>query len=304
MKHLLAILLLTMLGSVDPTKIARINEYKEAAKEAFLASDYNTAIEKYKHLVYTEEVEDAAVLLNLAHAYYKAGQKDSAKPLYEQLSRNNDNMVKSAAYHQLGMMAVEGEKPDLERSIFSFKEALKADPTNEVTRQNYEIVKKMKEEQDQQQQNQQNQDDQNKDEKGDQDEQNKEQENKENSDQDKENEDSDESKEKEESEKENKEQESDKSDDEKDAEEKENQDQEGKESESEKEQQPEQSEEEKAEEEKQQRMQQKQQRMEEIQMSEDQAKMILEALKNKEQQYYQQLKRKSKKPQNSDRPDW
>ena len=46
-------------------------------------------------------------------------------------------------------------------------------------------------------------------------------------------------------------------------------------------------------------------RLEEMEMSPEKAKMILEAMKSNEVQYLQQKKRKqSKRPNNSDRPDW
>ena len=45
-------------------------------------------------------------------------------------------------------------------------------------------------------------------------------------------------------------------------------------------------------------------KLEEMKISEEKAKMILEALKNKEIQYYQQNKRKPTKRKDPKKPDW
>ena len=45
-------------------------------------------------------------------------------------------------------------------------------------------------------------------------------------------------------------------------------------------------------------------KLEEMNISEEKARMILEAMKNKEIQYKQQNKRKAKKPKKSGKPDW
>ncbi|MFC2125507.1 hypothetical protein ACFLU5_11915 [Bacteroidota bacterium] len=44
--------------------------------------------------------------------------------------------------------------------------------------------------------------------------------------------------------------------------------------------------------------------MEEMQISEEKARMILEAMKNNEVQYLQQMQRKSKEKPDNSKPDW
>jgi len=46
------------------------------------------------------------------------------------------------------------------------------------------------------------------------------------------------------------------------------------------------------------------QKLEEMNISEEKAQMILEALRNKESQYFQQLRKKATKKQDSGKPDW
>ena len=45
-------------------------------------------------------------------------------------------------------------------------------------------------------------------------------------------------------------------------------------------------------------------KLQEMNMSEEKARMILEAMKNSEMQYLQQVKRRPTKPRDSNRPDW
>merc|ERR1712000_67701 len=84
------------------------------------------------------------------------GDTSNAMLKYQAAASNNNNKIKSIAYQQLGVMA---DKPEtLNESLQYLKSALKADPSNEEARFNYELVKKKLEKQKEQQQDQQNQD--------------------------------------------------------------------------------------------------------------------------------------------------
>lgn len=266
MKYLVLALLFI---APDPREISRVNNLKEEAGEAFNAGDFEAAISKYSTLYDTLGVDEPEIGLNLAHSYYALGDSSNAKAYYQKVTTGNDTGLNSIAYQQLGVMA---KAPStLQQSLAYFKSALKADPTNEEARYNYEVVKKLLEEQQKQNQDQQKDD------------QNKEQENKDQQKEDQKNQEGEKSKEEQESEK----QEGEKSEEEQ----KEQKEQDGEESEQE------------------QQDQQNQEmntrkKLEEMNISEEKAQMILEAMKNNEIQYIQQQKRKATKRPDSGKPDW
>lgn len=139
------LILLAALG-IDPRVIARINAAKAEAKKAFLANDYTTAITKYRYLVDSLGVKEDEVLMNLAHSYFNLNDTTNALTSYQKLltGPNTDKMLRSNAYQQLGV--INNRQGKLEEALTNFKEALKADPTNEDARYDYEMVKKKLEE--------------------------------------------------------------------------------------------------------------------------------------------------------------
>ena len=139
----------------DPKEIAKINSLKREAEEAFLAKDYELAISKYTLLHDSLGVDDAALQLNLAHAHYHLGDTAGAKLNYGKLVGSDNKQMKSIALQQLGVMSKDAKK--LEEALQQLKSAIKADPSNQEAIYNYEVVKKLLEEQKQQEQQQQDQ---------------------------------------------------------------------------------------------------------------------------------------------------
>jgi len=275
------LLLALVLFGTGPKEIAKINRLKKEAQEAFERLDFETAAARYTYLKDSIGLEDPEIALNLAHSYYQLADTASAKDIYGELSMRAPAKAKSIALQQLGVMA---KSPNtLEQSLQYLKSSLKADPTNKDARYDYEVVKKLIE---QQKENQQNQD-QNKDN------QDQEQEQEEKENQDQQNQDQQQNQENgEQQEQEQQEQQPQESEEQQEGEEQkpeEQKPQEGEESEEEKQQSQEQSVKDK---------------LEEMNISEEKARMILEALRNNEIQYIQQQKRKAKKRPDSGRPDW
>ena len=297
----LFVLLLATNPLGDFTKIARVNSIKEEARVAYLNADYKSAIEKYHYLIDTLSISNDRILLNLAHAYFKEQDSSSAFSSYVNLLDSEDKITQSIAYQQIGVisgragiqMRDEKGKKAIEQALNHFKNALKSDPYNEDARYNYELLKrllekikeeekKQKEKEKEKNQNQENQDQQNKDNKN----EDQEKQDQEKQDQEKESDNKNESDEKQDdSKKENEE----KSDEEKDAEEQKqneenenNKDEESKESDN-----PSFSD-----------------KLKDMNLSEEKAKMLLEAMKNSEKQYLQQIKRKPTKPKTKGKPDW
>ncbi|MEM9340662.1 MAG: hypothetical protein AAGA66_18155, partial [Bacteroidota bacterium] len=273
--------------SKDPRDVAKINELKREAERAFLDGSHQIALDKYVLLRDSLGVDEDEIKLNIAHAQYQLDDTASAKSSYSRLSTSTNKQLQSIAYQQLGVMSKENGKLDV--ALQQLKSAIKADPTNQEARYNYEVVKKLLEEQenqDQQNQDQENQDQENQDQEEQQ--ENEDQENQENQ----ENQEDQESQGDQENE-ENQEQEGEQQEngEEKEGEEQENQEQqageEGEEEEQEKTQE-----------------QMTQEKLEEMNISEEKAKMILEAMKNNEIQYLQQQRRKATERPPSDKPDW
>jgi len=277
MKYLFLFLLII---STDPIEIARVNAIKREAEKAFLNKDFTTAIEKYKILKDSFLIDDDKINLNMGHAYTQINDTANARSSYSEASMSTDPKAKSIAYQQLGVLSKNPQT--YKESLQYLKSALKADPSNSDARYDYEVVKKLLDQQQKQQQNQddQNKKDQNKEEQEQNEEQNQDQQNQEN----KENQ-------------ENKDQQN-------EQDQQDQQNQEEKENEESKEQK-EQSEEQKSEEQKkkEQEMATKK-KLEEMNISEEKAKMILEAMRNAEIQYLQQQKRKATEKPKSGKPDW
>jgi tetratricopeptide (TPR) repeat protein len=283
MKVLILILLALI---IDPGKIGKINSLKSEAKEAYKKGDFKTAISKYRNLVDSLGVNEDEVRLNLANAYFQAGDTVSTAMAYQPLTQSKDATIQSIAHQQLGVLSNRQNK--YEEALASFKQALKANPANEDARYNYEMVKKKLEEQkkkeEEQKKNDPNKDEKNKDQKD---------QNKDQKDQKQDQKDKQDKQDKEKQDQQNKDQKDQKEQEKK---EKDKQEKEGKE---------------KKEKEDQQENKEKKEtppsisdKLKQMEMSEEKAQMILEAMKNQEIQYLQQNKRKATKPKDKGKPDW
>lgn len=276
------VILLLTLVLTDPIKIRKINSAKAEAKDAFQAGDYAKAVSKYRYLVDSLGVNEDEVLLNLAHAYYLQKDTAHAMPGYQSLQSSTKASIASKANLHVGLMA--NQRGKAEEALALFKQAVKADPTNEEARYNYEMLKKKLDEQKKKEEEQQKKDQQNKDQDQKQDQQNKDQQKQE-------------QQQKEQQEKEKKEQE------EKQKQEQQKKDQEQKEKEQQEKEKQEQ-EQEKEEKEKQDKPNMDPKKREDMKISEEKAQMILEAMKNQEKQYLQQNRRKATKARDRSKPDW
>jgi tetratricopeptide (TPR) repeat protein len=275
----------SLISGVDPATVRKINAAKSRAEEAFKGGDYKSAINEYKYLVDSLGVQEDEVRLNLANAYYLAKDTANAFTSYQSLTTSENSRILSRANQQLGILA--NQRGKFEEALSYFKQAIKADPSNDEARFNYEMLKKKLDEKKKQDEKEK----QNK-EKNQKDQQNKDQQNKE-----------DQKKDQQQKDQQNKE------DQKKDQQ---NKDQQQKEQE--------QKDKEKQEQEKQQQEKEKQQqeqdakkgempnldrqKLEQMKISEEKARMILEAMKNQEKQYLQQQKRKASQSRDRNKPDW
>jgi Ca-activated chloride channel homolog len=262
----LVLLVMVLAMTIDPGDIGKINSLKSQAKDAYKKGDFKTAISKYRYLVDSLGVQEDEVKLNLANAYFQINDTTHTATSYQPLTQSTNPKIRSIANQQLGVLSNRQNKH--EEALANFKQALKADPTNDDARYNYEMVKKKLEEQkkkeEEQKKNDPNQKEENKDKKDQNKDQNKDQK----------------------------------------QEQKEKQDHEKKEKEKKEQQQKDQENEEKENKEKKDLPPSVSEKLKQMEMSEEKAKMILEAMKNQEIQYLQQNKRKATKPKDKGKPDW
>lgn len=275
------LIVLAIVFAVDPAMVKKINSAKSAAENAFKKGDYTAAIGHYKYLVDTLGVNEDEVLINLANAYYLVKDTANAFNQYQAVTESPKNDIRSKAFQQLGLMA--NQQGRAEEALNLFKQAIKAEPSNDDARFNYEMLKKKIDEQKKKEEEEKQK--QNKDEEK-QDPQNKDQQNKEQQEKDQQNKDQQQ-----------------KDQEQKDQEQKEKEEQEKEQQEKE------QQEKEKKEQEKKNAEQEEmpnldREKLKEMQISEEKARMILEAMKNQEKQYLQQQKRKQTQSRDRNKPDW
>ena len=269
---LMILTLLALVGGFND--IATVNRLKREAETALQQKEYAKAADFYSQLVDSLQVNDEAVRLNLAHSLLMAGDTAAAQRNYGLLTSSQDPSLQSVAYQQIGVVA-SGQKK-YQEALAIFKESLKSDPANEESRYNYELVKKLLDQQ-QQQQNQEDQQ-QNKDQK----EQQKDQQ-QEGDQQQEQNQEGEQSEEQ-------KGQQQQPSGEQESQEPNEQEAQEGEQSEGEKDQE--------------QSTSPVSEKLKEMNISEEKARMILEAMRNNEMQYIQQNRRKPQKPRDRTKPDW
>ncbi|MEQ8519152.1 MAG: hypothetical protein RLN79_05885 [Cytophagales bacterium] len=290
MSLILSILILIS-GNNYTDNISEFNKIKREAEFAYNDENYHLAAEKYSYLIDSLNYQNDAAKLNLAHSLYQMDEIDKAKTIYSDISNSKDKEIRSIANQQLGVFESRGK--NLQKSLDYFKKALMANPSNEDARYNYELVKKKLEEE----QNQENQD---QDKKQDQDQNQKDQKDQKNQDQ-KDQKNQNQNKEQEQKEQEQKSEEEKKKEEQQNKEEQKEHGQKDKEEEQKPE--PKEGEEQNPEEMKNQ-AQPGEPNFEEKEISKEMAEMILQAMRNKELQYLQQLKRKPQKPVDKDKPDW
>ena len=164
------------------------NELRKAAEQSdgFVATGNDLLVEKgnfpeaegeYRKAI-AKNPESTTAKYNLANAYYNSEKYDEALQRYNESTKvAASKQAKHKAFHNKGNTFMEQKK--YKEAVEAYKNALRNDPTDDETRYNLALAKKMLEEE--QQKNDQNQDknDQNKDQNQDQNENKKNQDNKE-----------------------------------------------------------------------------------------------------------------------------
>ncbi len=139
MKIWVALAVFIAFFSQSLTKIARINQYAIEARAAYSQKDFATAIYLYQYLTDSLQVRDRSVKINLAHAYFQQNNMRQAWKHYQPLLTKTPARITSLINLQLGVMIAPEDKT---QALSYFKKALLLNPLNEDARYNYELLKK------------------------------------------------------------------------------------------------------------------------------------------------------------------
>ena len=150
MRVVVLFLLISVFGG-DLNKIARVNRVKKLAEEAYQKGEFEAAISSFRMLTDSLGVDEEPVLLNLANAYFQQNDTTNAAQYYSRVLGSEDTKLRSLAYQQMGIINRQQNKH--KEALSDFKSSLRSNPQNEEARYNYELLKKMMDEQEQQQQN-------------------------------------------------------------------------------------------------------------------------------------------------------
>jgi tetratricopeptide (TPR) repeat protein len=148
--RLVVLVLLMSLFPSDINKIAKVNRLKRVAEEAYKNGEYETAISSFRILTDSLGVNEDPILLNLGNAYFQQKDTTSAAQYYSRVLSSDDTNLRSLAYQQMGVINKQQNK--LKEALSDFKASLKSNPNNEDARYNYELLKKILDDQEQQQQ--------------------------------------------------------------------------------------------------------------------------------------------------------
>lgn len=124
--------------------------------EFYQEKNYPQAEQAYRRALEINPKSTTA-LFNLGNALYRAGKRDEAEKIFQQLAENErDPKTKSESWYNAGVMDTKQKK--LEESIESYKNALRQNPDDKEARENLQKALLEKKKQDEQNQQQKKQD--------------------------------------------------------------------------------------------------------------------------------------------------
>jgi Ca-activated chloride channel homolog len=126
------------------TRTADENQLKSDAESSYAMKKYDISIVKYSVLINSYKNTDERVRLNLAHSYFNLNDSINAEFHYLKLSKSHNLRINSISNNQLGFILASHK--EYRQALKHFRQALKSDPANEIARYNYELIKKMIEE--------------------------------------------------------------------------------------------------------------------------------------------------------------
>ncbi|GAB2538818.1 tetratricopeptide repeat protein [Rufibacter soli] len=123
-------------------RIALRNQYAQQAGIAYGQKDYRQAAFLYERVRQTEgnSVPTTSVQINLAHSYFQLHDYSRASPIYRSLMKSPNPRLQSMVATQLA--AIEVEEGNFTRALAYCKQAMTTDETNQAARYNYELLQK------------------------------------------------------------------------------------------------------------------------------------------------------------------
>ncbi len=140
MKSVVLFVLLAITGT-DVSRIATINSLKRSAEKSYAAGEWDKSIAALKILTDSLGVQEDEVFINLGNAQLQKEDQAGAAESFGRMLRTDNPKMLSLALQQLGVISQKQEKS--EEALAHFKSSLKADPTNEDARYNYELLKQI-----------------------------------------------------------------------------------------------------------------------------------------------------------------
>ena len=119
--------------------------------ELFNDKKYSEAIEYYKKVL-KKRKGDAAAELGLGSSAYYNDNIDLALKSFEGASKSDNDIIQSKALYNIARILQ--DKDEISKSLKLYKKALELNPSDVDTKINYEILKKMKNEEQQENQDQ------------------------------------------------------------------------------------------------------------------------------------------------------
>ena len=119
--------------------------------ELFNGKKYSEAIEYYKKVL-KQRKGDAAAELGLGSSAYYNDNIDLALMSFEEASKSDNEIIKSKALYNIARILQ--DKDEISKSLKLYKKALELNPSDVDTKINYELLKKMKNEEQQENQDQ------------------------------------------------------------------------------------------------------------------------------------------------------
>lgn len=122
--------------------ISRSNKLITAAEEALKKKDYRSAIRSYESALRENPALPAQVRLNLAHACYQANRTEAARDHYLAAAAILSSPAqRSVAFQQIGNLFA--RKKDYTTALEWYRKSLLAHPGNDAARFNYELALKL-----------------------------------------------------------------------------------------------------------------------------------------------------------------
>lgn len=140
MKALLLMIFLISFPSGGIKTISRLNQYTAEAAVAYQQQDYVKAITAYEYILNELDIQDDQLRLNLAHTYFRADLLEQAQEQYYLLAEHQSNNIRAVVSLQLGNIAARNKK--YKQALRLYKKALIAEPSSEAARYNFELLKK------------------------------------------------------------------------------------------------------------------------------------------------------------------